>query len=62
MKLTIYGEDVAGLMYWRGDTSPQSALTYLQNKGELEKQLSYVTSEIFEFNQWEAEKRYGGKE
>lgn len=62
VKLTIYGEDVAGLMYWRGDTSPQSALTYLQNKGELEKQLSYVTSEIFEFNQWEAEKRYGGKE
>lgn len=62
VKLTIYGEDVAGLMYWRGDTSPQSSLTYLQNKGELEKQLNYVTSEIFDFNQWEAKNRYGGGE
>lgn len=28
VKLTLYGEDVAGLMTWRGDKSPESALTY----------------------------------
>lgn len=31
VKLTLYGEDVSGLMYWRGDSSPLSAITYLQN-------------------------------
>ncbi len=49
VRLTLYGEDVAGLQYWRGDKSPESALTYLQNKGELEKQLQKVNNEIFDF-------------
>lgn len=49
VRLTLFGEDVAGLQYWRGDKSPDSALTYLQNKGELEKQLRRVNNEIFDF-------------
>jgi integrase len=49
VRLTLYGEDIAGLQYWRGDKSPESALTYLQNKGELEKQLRKVNNEIFDF-------------
>lgn len=59
VKLTLYGEDVAGLMYWRGDSSPLSALTYLQNKGELEKQYRYVNSELFDFISWQAVKEHG---
>jgi len=38
--LVLMGEDVAQLQYWRGDTSPESALSYLQNKGELVRELS----------------------
>lgn len=56
VKLTLYGEDVAGLMYWRGDKSPESALTYLQNKSELEKQFVRVNNEVFNFSLWKAEK------
>lgn len=61
VKLTLYGEDVSGLMYWRGDSSPESALTYLQNKGELEKQYRHVNSELFDFMQWQASTKFGGK-
>lgn len=49
VKLTLYGETVAGLQNWRGDKNPNSALTYLQNRGELEKQHQIVNDEIFEF-------------
>lgn len=48
VRLTLYGEDVAGLQYWRGDKSPQSALLYLKNKGELVKQLQKVNNEMFD--------------
>ena len=61
VRLTLYGEDVAGLMTWRGDKSPTSALTYLQNKSELEKQFTKVSSEIFNYALWKAEKLNGGQ-
>lgn len=61
VKLTLYGEDVSGLMYWRGDHSPESALTYLQNKGELEKQYRYVNTQLFDFMTWCASDKYGEK-
>lgn len=56
VKLTLFGEDVSGLMYWRGDKSPESALTYLQNKGDLEKQYKKVNNEIFDYSMWKAGK------
>lgn len=56
VRLTLYGEDVAGLQFWRGDSSPLSALTYLKNKGELAKQLEVVNNEMFEFMLKESEK------
>lgn len=56
VKLTLFGEDSAGLMYWRGDKSPESALTYLQNKGELEKQYLKVNTEVFNYSLWKAGK------
>lgn len=49
VRLTLYGEDVAGLQYWRGDKNPQSAITYLQNKGELSKQLKHTNNVMFDF-------------
>ena len=56
VKLTLFGEDVSGLMFWRGDKSPESALTYLQNKSDLEKQYTKVNNEIFNYNMWCSEK------
>jgi integrase len=38
--LVLMGEDIAQLQYWRGDSSPESALLYLQNKGELMRELN----------------------
>lgn len=58
VQLTLRGEDISGLMYWRGDKSPESALTYLQNKSDLVKQYSRVNSELFDFNMWKAEKKH----
>lgn len=56
VKLTLYGEDVPGLMYWRGDKSPESALTYITNKSELEKQYKLVNNEAFDYMLWKASK------
>lgn len=58
VRLTLFGEDLSGLMYWRGDTSPESALDYLQNKGDLEKQYAKVNNEIFDYSIWKASKLY----
>jgi hypothetical protein len=40
VQLALMGEDIAGLQYWRGDGSPESAFVYLQNKGDLIKELA----------------------
>lgn len=50
VQLVLYGEDVAGLQFWRGDTSPESALNYLRDKGELVKQLSLVNNHLFDYS------------
>ncbi len=46
VQLVLWGEGVAGIEYWRGDTNPQSALTYLQNKGDLNRELR-MTNDAF---------------
>jgi integrase len=46
--LVLSGEDVAQLQYWRGDSNPESALSYLQNKGELMRELSAVNNSFAE--------------
>ena len=51
----------ATLMFYRGDTSPESALTYLQNKGELEKEFRKVNDEVFDYISWAATKNRGGQ-
>lgn len=39
VQLVLRGEDIAGIQFWRGDRNPQSAFEYLQNKGDLVKEL-----------------------
>ena len=52
VKLVLYGEDVSGLMYYRGDTKPESALTYLRDKSELNKRYEKMNSEMFDYRTW----------
>ena len=40
VQLVLHGEDIAQVQFWRGDSNPESALTYLMNKGELVRRLS----------------------
>lgn len=56
VKLTLYGVSVAELMYWRGDKSPESALTYINNKSDLERQYNEIVDRIFDFSLWKAKK------
>lgn len=48
VSLVLMGEDVAQLQFWRGDANPESALTYLQNKGELMRELSAANESFAE--------------
>lgn len=60
VQLVLSGINEPGtLMYWRGDSSPESALTYLQNKGELEKQYRRVNNEVFDYLLWASGRNHG---
>jgi len=61
VQLVLMGEDVAGLQYWRGDSNPESALAYLQNKGNLIKELSAVNNMFADFILSEGGRLYGEK-
>ena len=39
VQLVLRGEDIAQIQYWRGDKNPQSAFSYLQDKGDLVSEL-----------------------
>jgi len=39
VQLVLHGEDIAQVQFWRGDKSPESAFAYLQNKGDLVREL-----------------------
>lgn len=57
VQLVLAGiENVAELMEARGDSSPESSLVYLQNKGELDKQYQKVNSKMFDYLYWAAKK------
>ena len=57
VQLVLSGIDNVGeLMGARGDTSPESSLTYLQNKGDLEKQYRKVNNGMFNYLSWAAKK------
>lgn len=46
VQLVLHGEDIAQVQYWRGDKSPESALLYLQNKGELLRELKETSDKL----------------
>jgi len=39
VQLVLRGEGIAQIQYWRGDKNPESAFAYLQDKGDLVKEL-----------------------
>lgn len=60
VQLVLSGMDnIAELMQARGDSSPESSLIYLQNKGELEKQYRKVSNGMHDYLSWAAEKKFG---
>ncbi len=48
VQLVLRGEDIGDIEHWRGDTSPESAFLYLQNKGELVKELKETDERLLE--------------
>jgi len=58
VQLVLRGEGIAQVQYWRGDSSPESALTYLQNKGDLLKELERTSDELIEILLAEGERGY----
>ena len=46
VQLVLHGEDIAQIQYWRGDKNPQSAFIYLQNKGDLVRELERTSADF----------------
>jgi len=46
--LVLNGEDIAQIQYLRGDRNPESAFLYLQNKGDLVRELERTSGELAE--------------
>ena len=55
VQLALRGEDVAQLQFWRGDKNPESAFTYLQDKGELVRELAKANELLASFLMEEGE-------
>jgi len=62
VQLVIMGEDIAQIQYWRGDNNPESAISYLMNKGDLMKELSLVNNMFADFMVREGKNLYGKTE
>lgn len=59
VQLVLSGITEPGVLKsFRGDSSPESALTYINNKGELEKQFSKINNETFNYTMWAATKKH----
>lgn len=48
VQLVLRGEDIANIQHWRGDRSPESAFAYLQNKGDLVRQLRETNGRLLD--------------
>ena len=48
VRLVLEGLDVAQVQYYRGDTSPESAIAYVAGKGELMKQVASAHQDAIE--------------
>ena len=49
VQLALRGETIDQLQFWRGDRSPESALVYLQNKGDLVRELAKTNELLASF-------------
>ena len=49
VQLALRGESIDQLQFWRGDSSPESALVYLQNKGDLVRELAKTNELLASF-------------
>lgn len=59
VQLALRGEPLDQLQFWRGDKSPESALIYLQNKGDLVRELA-KTNELLAAFLMEGGAKYHG--
>ncbi|MBR2562250.1 MAG: site-specific integrase [Clostridia bacterium] len=59
VQLALRGEPLDQLQFWRGDRSPESALVYLQNKGELVQELAKTNELLAAFLMDEGALYYG---
>lgn len=48
VQLVLRGEGIEGIQSWRGDSSPESAFQYLQNKGDLVHELEETNEKLLE--------------
>lgn len=48
VQLVLRGEDIAQIQFWRGDKNPESAFTYLQDKGDLVRELKSANEFLVE--------------
>ena len=57
VQLVLRGEDIGVIQYWRGDSSPDSAFEYLQNKGDLTRELEAAGDRLVELliSEWEGD-------
>lgn len=60
VQLVMRGEDIGSIQYWRGDSSPDSAFEYLQNKGDLTGELEASGDRLIELLMSEWEESDGG--
>lgn len=56
VKLVLLGENEATIQSYRGDKKVSSALDYLQNKGEIQKEYKNVANNAIDYSLWKANK------
>ncbi|MBQ8665482.1 MAG: site-specific integrase [Oribacterium sp.] len=56
-QLVLAGGDIGEVQHWRGDSNPQSAFEYLQNKGDIAKELQRSNERLLDVitRKWEDE-------
>lgn len=60
VQLVLRGEDIANIQFWRGDKSPDSAFAYLQNKGDLNRELKESNEKLLGILMEIGGEAYGG--
>ncbi len=55
VQMVLRGEDIGTIQYWRGDSNPETAFLYLQNKGDLTRELKASSDSLLTqlIKEWE---------